>query len=156
MRYGNDVRERDAVERVDQFISNVLGHRVLDFEANKRRKPTLSHLVCHHLEQIFGFVFITLYVGIARDAKHVRITNIASSEEFLHVRFDKLLERQKSLFAGIFAIADSNPTLERGGNAHDGKLFLLERIFEFDRDGKREGTEKRKRVASCQEVQSSL
>ena len=78
-------------------------HAAFDFKANRLAEAPPAQLGFDCSQQIVGFVFLDVEVGVARDAEEIRRAHVHARKERRHVVRDDVLEHDVLLLvAGRF------------------------------------------------------
>ncbi len=81
---------------MQQKIAHVLRHAAFDLEPHRLAEAAAAQLRFDRAQQIVGFVFLQVEVGVARDAEEVRVAHVQSREEPVEVVRDQIFEQARS------------------------------------------------------------
>ena len=106
--------QRAAVDFVDEVFVEVnrlnespqrrVAHAAFDFEAHRRALAAVVELVFDGLEQVFGFLFVEIEVGVAGDSENRPAPDFVSREELLGKVFYRVAEVRE--VRAVRAVAD--------------------------------------------------
>jgi hypothetical protein len=88
------------LEVLDEDVENARRDVGFDVQQRDGAPPQLLQAAVHALEQVVGFVFLDLEVGVADDAEQVRALDLRAGEELVDVGADHVLEEHETQGAG--------------------------------------------------------